>query len=340
MKLKRTLILFVVLNACTKNNGTKPPDVVASAVTPVPSPIKVVTATQTLHETQTFVSTVTTTYVIEEKATEIIDAEAGRFSNAIFRMYDDHDTTYKNLQMGIVPHNPERTLVHFDYHSDLYRTDWHNKGNINIGNYINTMIWKNQIKAVWWILPDDSESDVVLNQKPGCETILSQRELYWGRPDRFIDWQFRDGPPNQIICVADDGAFKYFAGGDCPATHPRKVLFFKRTLGQILRSENAEISGPTILDIDTDFFDNSGIFANENAEDPNAPTKANPQCYSTHYSPEGVEKEFARFAFAITRKMKLRPDYIGAARSPNYTVQNKEKIFAFMEYIGSKAKKE
>lgn len=276
-------------------------------------------------------------------ARDIINAEASRFSKSYFKMYDDHDDTYFNMaafeKTGQLPKNSKRTIIHFDYHADMYRNDSHLDGNINIGNYINTMIWKGQVGAVWWIVPDDTRSNKSLSSEPGCASIRSQQELYWGRPTSFKDWQFRDGPADQLICVAPSGSFSFKAASEACAVGSRSVPVFKRTLGDILNSTNAAITGPTILDIDCDFFDNSGSYANEDAHSPQLNIGKFPKCYSTHYSPERVEEELKRFAIAITQKMNLRPDYIGVARSPGYTVENTEKIFSFMQALGAKARK-
>jgi hypothetical protein len=275
-------------------------------------------------------------------ARAIIDAEADRFKNAQFEMFDDHsDTLYKLRKLytsGKLEKDPQRTLVHFDYHSDLYRNNSHTENNINIGNYINTMVWKQDVDEVWWILPDETRSTASLGTARGCASIKSQNELYWGRPNTFRDWQFRDGPADQLICMSSSGAFSYKAGAaNCP-DGTKAIKFFKRTLGDLLALEKSPITNPTILDIDADFFDMSGNYANESAENPGVNIGRDPRCYSLHYTPERLDEELKRFATVITQKLDLRPDYIAVARSPGYTVKNTTEIFGFLSYIGTKAK--
>jgi hypothetical protein len=275
-------------------------------------------------------------------ARSIIDAEADRFKNAHFEMFDNHsDTLFKlrNLySAGKLQKDSKRTLIHFDYHSDLYRNNSHTENNINIGNYINTMIWKQDVDEVWWILPDETRSTKSLGNARGCASIKSQNELYWGRPNTFRDWQFRDGPADQLICMSASGAFSYKVGtATCP-DGSKSIKFLKRTLGDLLALEKSPITGPTILDIDADFFDMSGNYANESAENPGVNIGREPKCYSLHYTPELLDAELKRFATVITQKLDLRPDYIAVARSPGYTVKNTTEIFGFLSHIGTKAK--
>lgn len=274
-------------------------------------------------------------------AKDIINAEAARFAQAQYQIFDNHDQTLHRLtglyNAGKLRKDPKRTLVHFDYHSDMYRNNSHLEGNVNIGNYINTLIVDQHIDEVWWILPDATRSTTALSREWGCASIRSQNDIYWGRPNTYRDWQFRDGPADQLICVSAQGRFSFKAATASCANGERTVKVFKRTIGDLLNAPTAPIPGPTILDVDADFFDMSGLYANEDPNSPGANIGPSPKCYNLHYSAERLEEEFRRFATVITEKMDLRPDYLAVARSPGYTQQNKEKIFSFLQHIGSKA---
>jgi hypothetical protein len=286
----------------------------------------------------------------------VIDANAKNFANAVFRMTDHHDRTYYRLK-GLYSSNlltkKKRTLIHVDYHADLYRADSHlapHDGEINIGNYINAMIHQKDVKEVYWIIPEDTRSipgeanvDLVnsaISHDDGCQSIGSKRSLFWGPATNLTDIQFRDGPAEQKICVHSSGHFSYVSGTQaCPAA-TETIPFHKRTLGDILKGagNSQRIEGPTILDIDCDFFDNSGWFANTIQK-----LQQSPVCYQTRYSPERLEKELTDFMTAVTVKMQLMPDYISVARSPGYTStkpndDNAARIFSLMEYLGTKTR--
>jgi hypothetical protein len=259
----------------------------------------------------------------------LMDKNADRFSNAVFRMFNHHDRTLHRLndlyKSGELKKDGRRTLVHWDYHSDMYRNNSHLEGNVNIGNYINTLIWKGDIDEVWWIVPDATHDTTPTK----CEKPKSQQELFWGRPNSVSDWQFRDGPGDQLICVSEAGAFTFKITGTCPG---RTVKMHKRTLADVLSGKDGKIAGPTILDIDADFFDYSGRYANEGYGD-------EPHCYGFHEPSEAaLNKTMANFMIAITDKMDLRPDYIAVSRSPGYTVERKEIIFSALEQFSKKSK--
>lgn len=269
------------------------------------------------------------------QARAIIEREASRYSKSYARLFDNHNETHfkmtKMAQDGRLPNDERRTIIHFDNHADLYRNDSHLQGNINIGNYINTMIWKKQVRAVWWIIPDETRSAAPLPSQPGCESMPTMKSVYWDRTNSYTDWQFRDGPADQLICVSPAGHFSFKSAQSSCAEGHRTVKFYKRTLSDVLNSQNAKIEGPTILDIDTDFFDNSGNYSNYGYD-------RYPRCYNLHHSPARLDDEFTKFARVITEKMDLKPDFIGIARSPGYTVQNQEAIFSFFQFMCSKAK--
>lgn len=297
-------------------------------------------------------------------AKEIILSEKARFAKAHFRMFDHHDRTYYKLKTmqsnGQLP-KKQWTLIHFDYHSDMYRNNWHvDAANINIGNYINTMMWKDQVHTVWWILPDRTKSNAAIsNGHPNCSSIQSQNEIYWGREGKYADWQFRDGPADQLICVAKEkeqlhaegialpsgvkpGHLRYLPANSSCKNYERTIKFHKRTMSDL---ENdgivPAISGPAILDIDADYFENSGSYANEKpgAGNEGLNVGASPKCYWMRYGAQRLQTEFKRFAETITYRMNLNAnnlDYIAVARSPGYTFSNNQnEIFSFLKVIGA-----
>lgn len=274
-------------------------------------------------------------------AEEILAANRHRFEHTTYLEKANHDQLLSFLSGQSLRSNrakAPRILIHFDYHSDLYRNDSHLHDKPNIGNYVNFLIHKRLIDEVWWILPDQSRSTQQLSSQWGCATLGSQHDLYWGRPHSLVDWQFRDGPPDQMICVAPSGAFRFVAGTDRCGAGDRVVAFKKRTLSDILSVKLPPFKGMVVLDIDADFFDHSGLYANEHPTNKAVNIGPNPRCYSYHLSPPQLDAELKRFALAITRGMDLYPDYIFVARSPTYATENAARLQTFFLRLSTLAR--
>jgi len=257
-----------------------------------------------------------------------------RFAASLGTTKVNHDEAYNALLTWAkaAPHR-KRTLVHFDYHSDLYRNDSHLHAPPNIGNFINFLIFKGIIDEILWILPDHTRSPAAVPSEWGCATIKSQNELYWGRPNVTMDWQFRDGPPDQTICVAPSGHFTFKRLTDHCDRLERAVPVRKRTLGDILIAPERQLEGEIILDVDLDFFDHSGLYANEHPINKAKNIGPSPHCYSLHYSPSRLQEELSRFMRAITETMDLRPAYVFVSLSPGYATQNTKSLQEFFEKL-------
>lgn len=291
-------------------------------------------------------------------AYSILEREKERFANAHYRTFDDHNRTLFQLEEMIdaklVDRDQKWTIMHFDNHSDLYRSDVHLTGaRPDIGNYINTMIYKGYVDKVYWIVPDDKLSSDAneIGTEVGCKTIKSKRKFFFERPT-FEDIQFRDGPRDQLICVQSSGRFIYKGANDgCPAG-TRVVPFYKRTMNDLMQDDPSLIPDESelktfratedlaaelqkenvIIDIDLDYFDTTGQYANEFLRG----LVRDPQCYYTHFSKEVLFTEFRRFAELITTKLDLRPQYVTASRSPGYMKKNVHEILRFAKCLGSK----
>lgn len=272
---------------------------------------------------------------------EILVANSHRFAGATFAERVNHDQLFFLLSEhfpAMTSAKTPRILIHFDYHSDLYRNNSHIHGAPNIGNYVNFMIYKRLVDEVWWILPDHSRSKQRLSSQWGCSSIFSQNELYWGRPHSLVDWQFRDGPPDQKICVSASGSFQFVANNDGCSAGSRIISFKKRSLSDILLPHHQPLKGTIILDIDADFFDHSGLYANEHPINKAVNIGPNPRCYSLHYAPPQMEVELRRFALAITSGMDLYPDYIFVSRSPEYATKNMKRLNVFFQRLAGLSK--
>jgi len=252
-----------------------------------------------------------------------------------FYIFDDHnrvlDAVKDMKSRGLYGSKPT-AIVHIDYHADLYRNNLHLSVPPTIGNYINKLISDHDVDEVWWIVPDATRDLAAEDRAPGA-AVSRQREVFWGR-DTFADWQFRDGPADQAICVSQaDGALS-FGPEDMPCPD-KKVLFHKRTNQDILTRTPAQdpyLQVPeryqTILDIDGDFFDYTGIYAN----DGHGPF---PRKYRLHYKNTAIlHEEFGRLLAGVER-MKAKPFLTTCAMSPFFvSLTAQDEVEYFLTSLG------
>lgn len=250
------------------------------------------------------------------------------FEQSYFDLFRDHNQmldAYHELivDQKIQPNHP-RTLFHIDYHSDLYRNNRQAEDHFEgIGNYVNTLVADGDVDEVWWLVPDSTESS-------------QQTRFFWQRPKAYVDWQFRDGPADQTICVNAKG---YFTFGDAQmACAGRRVPFHKRSLRMLegkAQGKPYEAIVPAglfagrevLLDIDADFFDFNGLYANDS-------WGPSPRLYSLFYEPPRLNQEFNRVLKALDR-VSIRPILTTCAMSPQYTNSNAPKIEVFFRYIAA-----
>ncbi|NDD30092.1 MAG: hypothetical protein EB084_17690 [Proteobacteria bacterium] len=179
-------------------------------------------------------------------------------------------------------------LVHIDYHADIMRNNEHiSIRHEGIGNYINRLISDATVSEVYWVLPDHSAS-------------AEQRHLFWDE-SRSVDVYFNDGPRDQTLWVDPrDGHIAFSRPHDVRGL--RAVQVHKRLLSQL--PSFATLDAPLWIDIDADFFSNTGLWTRGKA--------------SLHYGPGQLEQELARFVRTL-REKGARPALTTGCLSPGFT---------------------
>lgn len=252
--------------------------------------------------------------------------ELSLFKQSYFDLLRDHNQTldaYRELVAHGQLAGTPRVLVHFDYHADLYRNNQHRQNGFEgIGNYINALVSDGAVNEIWWIVPDATETP-------------AQSKFFWEAWHSYSDWQFRDGPADQSICVNRNGDLAF--GAENMTCSGRKVPFHKRTLRmlegtvkhtayEVLVPEGWFADRDVLLDFDADFFDYNGIYANRGYG-------SEPRLYQLVYTPERLNHEFGRVLKALNR-VALKPVLTACAMSPEYTNAHAMQIEVFFRYLG------
>ena len=253
------------------------------------------------------------------------------FRDSDFFLFRDHDSVLKAVddmrRKGRWGRSRPTAIVHVDYHSDLYRNNEHLVTPPNVGNYMSVLISRRIVDEIWWIMPDQTRGERVGLASFGVNGER-QRKVFWGR-NSYEDWQFRDGPADQAICVAENGALSFGPADKSCAL--KKVLLHKRTNGDILSGgTKVPEKYQVILDIDSDFFDFTGLFANDEAGE------SHPIEYRLHYKSVSIlREEFGRLTAGVAR-MGFRPFLNTCAMSPDYISEEYEdEVEAFFRALGS-----
>jgi hypothetical protein len=245
-------------------------------------------------------------------------------------MFKDHNQmldAYRTLVSTEKLARTPRILFHIDYHSDIYRNNSYVKDKVeSIGNYINALVSEGDVKELWWIIPDTTELD-------------SQAPFFWKRLSDYDDWQFRDGPADQSICVGSEKNLSF--GAVSMSCEGKKVPFHKRTLRmfageakgsayEAIVPEGVFAGKSVMLDIDGDFFDYNGLYANWGYA-------REPRSYSRTQSVNEVRVEFAKMLKALNRS-GMKPVFTSYAMSPEYIANNSREIENFGRYMSAHSK--
>jgi hypothetical protein len=252
------------------------------------------------------------------------------FGKALFDIVQDHnqdiDTIKTAKEKGLIDNTP-KTLIHFDYHSDMYRDNEHiNKRYESIGNYINVLMSNGEVNEIYWIIPDNTK----VNKE--------QKALFWD-DQTTENWQFIDGPRDQKIYVdkENNNALRFNKPKDYTPVKYDEISFHKRLLSEIPSFK--ESSKQVIVDIDADFLSYNGYQAfikgkeslNPGAEQLNQEKKRiidtlyhqeiKPVlgifCYSPEYTNENVKTLLNSFGQEMTEASKYGTPFMIEHRHSN-----------------------
>lgn len=252
------------------------------------------------------------------------------FGNALFDVVQDHnqdiDTIKTAKEKGLIDKTP-KTLIHFDYHSDMYRDNEHiNKGYESIGNYINVLMTNGEVNEIYWIIPDNTK----VNKE--------QNALFW-EDQTTENWQFIDGPRDQKIYVdkENNNELRFKRPRDYTPVKYDEISFHKRLLSEIPSFKDS--SKQVIVDIDADFLSYNGYqafikekeFLNPGAEQLNQEKKRiidtlynqdiKPVlgifCHSPEYTNDNDKTLLSSFGEEMTAASKYRNPFMTEHRHSN-----------------------
>lgn len=252
------------------------------------------------------------------------------FENALFDVVQDHnqdiDTIKTAKEKGLIDNTP-KTLIHFDYHSDMYRDNEHiNKSYESIGNYINVLMSNGEVNEIYWIIPDNTKAN------------KEQKALFWD-DQTTENCQFIDGPRDQKIYVdkENNNALRFQKPKDYTPVKYGEISFHKRLLSEIPSFK--ESSKQVIVDIDADFLSYNGYqafiknkeFLNPAAEQLNQEKKRiidtlyNQEikpvlgifCHSPEYTNDNVKTSLSSFGQEMTEASKYGTPFMTEHRHSN-----------------------
>ena len=179
-------------------------------------------------------------------------------------------------------------LVHIDYHADIMRNNEHiTIRHEGIGNYINRLMSDGTVREVYWVLPDSSAS-------------ASQRRLFWDT-SRADDVYFNDGPRDQTLYVRP-GDHQLLFARPRHTDGLRAIAVHKRLLKDL--PSFAAHRSDLWIDIDADFFSNTGIWTRGKA--------------SLRFTPRELERQLEAFVRLLERK-GAHPVLTTGSLSPGFT---------------------
>ena len=190
------------------------------------------------------------------------------FASSHFDYFPNHNQTLDSMKafnkIGILKGIPA-TLIHFDTHSDMCKDDLKkylkNKSfgseyskdafEHSIWSYVNTMIRGNQVNNVYWVIPD------------GTKRSRIGRQIFWNKKDIPVYTSILfNGEFSQKFYIKKGNISKEEPihwsvpeDYDNNASSYRIINFYKIVLNDLL---NIKIKSPIILDIDADYFSNTG----------------------------------------------------------------------------------
>lgn len=188
--------------------------------------------------------------------------------------------------------NEDVTLIHFDTHSDFFIYGDPLRFQESIADYVNTLISKQWIKEMYWVLPDWTKEPEVAH-------------VYWGNTDfgnPYGGHSYAKGPDTLSVYVNSDGILFF----EKPEEEVTEILIHR-----VLQSElpNTFTTQYTYVDIDADYFSNSGY-------DTEIQSNWNP-------TEQQLLADLERMAGMLE---KIGPDYVSLSLSPGYVSEEDKQV--------------
>lgn len=197
-------------------------------------------------------------------------------------------------QKGKLSASTPLTILHFDTHSDIYRSEKDTKQ--SIGSWLNTIIAENNVTDVYWVVPEWTK------QPPAKDSFWPKdMKNHWAYSKENIPLTIC--PKGQTVFVDKESQKLLFNGVPADyASHPSKYRLVK--IHKVTVDELKPVkSGAVQLDICGDYFGNSG---NDTYNSLNY-----------NYTPTEIHNEFGKMVHKL-HDLNIKPLVTTMALSPEY----------------------